>query len=213
MFPMYPLQKPGVPIPNRQSKPPTPGYLTHHFPSGLAKQSLNFEFTTKMVFPKSLKSMNSGSEILGVGRGTLKPFCAPLVGWIGMDYARVPLETFLTHVATEATAQLTTLPGCLSGSFQLIPCQNQKNEETRNPKTSSWPIGPPLAGRAQPHGRAWAPGHTSASMDDIFDLPLLVYKGICHWNKSVGTGPCMKRGCLSQGLGHGLELPHLRSGV
>ena len=33
-----------------------------HFLSGLAKQSPNCSFTTKMVFPKSVKSRNSGSD-------------------------------------------------------------------------------------------------------------------------------------------------------
>ena len=38
-----------------------------HFPSGLAKKSSNFLFTTKMVFPKSLKFMNSGSLVENKG--------------------------------------------------------------------------------------------------------------------------------------------------
>ena len=35
---------------------------SHFRSSGLAKQRLNSLFTTKMVLPKSLKSVNSGSE-------------------------------------------------------------------------------------------------------------------------------------------------------
>ena len=34
-----------------------------HLPSGGPKKSPNFIFTTKMVFPKSLKFMNSGGEL------------------------------------------------------------------------------------------------------------------------------------------------------
>ena len=36
--------------------------LPTHWLSGWPKKSPNFVFTTKMVFPKSLKFMNSGSE-------------------------------------------------------------------------------------------------------------------------------------------------------
>ena len=44
----------------------TPCFETHllaHCLSGWPKKGLNFKFTTKMVFPKSLKFMNSGSEL------------------------------------------------------------------------------------------------------------------------------------------------------
>ena len=40
-------------------------YITHCL-SGWPKKNLNFKFTTKMVFPKSLKFMNSGSEYISI---------------------------------------------------------------------------------------------------------------------------------------------------
>ena len=45
--------------PNSSSHGPGP---TSHWLSGWPQKSPNFIFTTKMIFPKSLKFMNSGSE-------------------------------------------------------------------------------------------------------------------------------------------------------
>ena len=42
------------------------GHSIAHLLSGWPKKSLNFIFTTKLVFPKSLKFMNSGSEIVAL---------------------------------------------------------------------------------------------------------------------------------------------------
>ena len=42
-----------------------------HLLSGWPKKSSNFIFTTKMVFPKSLKFMNSGSEVIKTSKPTV----------------------------------------------------------------------------------------------------------------------------------------------
>ena len=47
-----------------------------HWLSGWPKKSPNFLFTTKMVLPKSLKSMNSGSEIWGAPANMEKEHCS-----------------------------------------------------------------------------------------------------------------------------------------
>ena len=43
---------------------------TTHWLSGWPKKSPNFIFATKMVIPKSLKFMNSGSELMGTTKSS-----------------------------------------------------------------------------------------------------------------------------------------------
>ena len=67
-----------------------------HWLSGWPKKSPNFVFTTKMVFPKSLKFMNSGSQIAtgrtSHGAPTSSTSTGPKTGDLGTA-SRVPRPT------------------------------------------------------------------------------------------------------------------------
>ena len=69
---------------------PSGAWCSPHLLSGWPKKSPNFIFATKMVFPKSLKFMNSGSESLN-----------PESSKLGI-YTRVPSEGFILLFIREA---------------------------------------------------------------------------------------------------------------
>ena len=63
-----------------------------HWLSGWPKNSSNFTFTTKIVFPKSLKFMNSGSENGLTSTSRLQTSPAPAAGASSFKSAAAPAE-------------------------------------------------------------------------------------------------------------------------
>ena len=72
-----------------------------HWLSGWPKKSPNFRLTTKMVFPKSLKFMNSGSQVNTSQKGVL-------------------------HVAKPCPAAASRVEVSLRASTSLVPCEPVK---------------------------------------------------------------------------------------
>ena len=93
-----------------------------HLLSGWPKKSSNFIFTTKMIFPKRLKFMNSGSEVPFFGAGSKGPQ-APnpsLLFSFGGALKRNSTPTWLIQI------QVCELQKCHFGKEKGIPLTESK---------------------------------------------------------------------------------------